>query len=82
MEQECKQIINQLPERETSIRQLWDSDQDFRELCQDYVLCLETLDRWPDGAPPQTPLSKYLSLRRRLELEIELKINNVQPQRN
>ena len=61
------------------IKQLWRDDESFRELAQDYALCLEVLTRWSTKRPPPGQLAEYLSLRRQLELEIAIFIQKAQP---
>ena len=80
MDKDIQQVINQFPDREVHIRQLWAADEDFQDLCLDYALCLDTLTRWSDETVPQTRKVEYVSLRQRLEFEIEMRIRNVQLQ--
>ena len=75
MNEVMQQIINQFPNQAKSIRQLWLADEDFQELCHDYALCLETLSEWLTAATSSVRTAEYHSLCRRLELEIEMKIN-------
>ncbi|WP_420642680.1 hypothetical protein [Candidatus Leptofilum sp.] len=75
MNQAVQQVINHFPSQEERIWQLWQADEDFQEVCHDYTLCLETLSRWAVAATTQQT-QEYLSLRRRLEFEIEMKIEN------
>lgn len=81
MDEDIRQVINQFPGREARIRQSW-ADEDFRDLCRDYALCLDTLLHWSAGAMPDTRKAEYLSLRQQLEFEIEMRIRDVQPQRD
>jgi len=78
MNKDIQQVINQFPEREIRIKQLWAADEDFRDLSQDYALCRETLVHWSAKNAPQTRIAEYLSLCRRLELEIEIKTQMIQ----
>ena len=80
MDEGIRQVINQFPGREAHIRQLWAVDEDFKDLCQDYALCLDTLNRWSREAVPPARNAEYVSLRQRLEFEIEMRIRNVQLQ--
>ena len=73
MDAVIKQVIDQFPDRQTQIRVLWAADEDFRELCQDYTLCLRILDHLAAEKAPQTRLNEYASLGQRLVLEIDLK---------
>jgi hypothetical protein len=82
MDEGIRQVINQFPGREAHIRQLWSADEDFRDLCHDYALCLDILVRWSADAMPNGRKAEYLSLRQRLEFEIEMRIRNVQSQRD
>ena len=79
MDRDIQHVINLFPDREIRIRQLWPGDEDFRELAQDYTLCLETLARLSVEAAAPTQIAEYQSLRRRLELEIEIKTQEIQP---
>jgi hypothetical protein len=80
MDEVIQRIVRQFPEREILIRRLWSSDEDFRDLCQDYTLCLETLAHWSTEATSPTRIAEYLSLCRQLELEIEIKTQKAQPE--
>jgi len=73
MNQAVQQVINRFPGWEDHIRQLWQANEDFQELCHDYDLCLKTLNRW-EAAKQRT--EEYVSLKRRLEFEIEMKMQN------
>jgi hypothetical protein len=80
MDEIIQRIIRQFPDWEILIRQLWDGDEDFRDLCQDYTFCLDTLLHWSAGTIPTARKVEYQSLRQKLEFEIEMKIRSVQPQ--
>jgi hypothetical protein len=79
MDEAIQQVIDQFPDREILISWLWDTDEDFRDLCQDYTLCLSMLAHWSTVAESQTRIAEYVSLRRQLELEIEIRTQKVQP---
>jgi len=67
-----QQVVNQFPDRRILIRRLWATDEDFRDLCQDYTLCLETLAHWTAEAVSPARIGEYLSLCQKLELEIDI----------
>jgi hypothetical protein len=78
MDEAIQQLINQLPVNEDHARQLWVSDEDFRDLCHEYTLCQDTLNRWSNEMVPQVQKAEYVSLRQRLEFEIRMRIRDFQ----
>jgi hypothetical protein len=65
-----QQLIERFPGKEDRIRQLWTSDDDFRELGADYITCLEAQEGWSAESASSARFNAYKSLQRQLELEI------------
>jgi hypothetical protein len=63
------QLIERFPGKETRIRQLWLTDDDFHDLGTDYITCLEAQESCSTVAS-QVRFNEYKSLARQLELEI------------
>lgn len=78
MDEGIQRVINQFSDHEAHIRRLWHTDEDFRDLCHEYALCQDTLVRWSDEMVPQVRKAEYLSLRQRLEFEIEMRLRDFQ----
>jgi hypothetical protein len=65
-----KLVSERLPNVREQASLLFENDEDFRELCDEYRACSETVARMED-APDTTALRKeYAALRLRLEAEL------------
>ncbi|MDS9469813.1 hypothetical protein RGQ15_19835 [Paracoccus sp. MBLB3053] len=65
-------VIERFPQLSTAVRQLFLRDSEFRAICEDFSLALESLHRFearPD-APMRTEVDDYRNLVRELEEEL------------
>lgn len=67
-----QRVIDRFPEFAASIRDCFDVDQSFREMCGDYTETLEALQRWQASDSPQrlARIEEYRELAGALEVEI------------
>lgn len=67
-------VIECFPEHAAAIRDRFDGDQSFREMCGDYAETLQALERWQASSGPQTAarIEEYRELARALETEIAI----------
>ncbi len=67
-----QRVIDRFPELAASIRERFDVDQSFREMCGDYAETLEALQRWQASDSPQRAarIEEYRELAEALEIEI------------
>jgi hypothetical protein len=67
-----QRVIDRFPELAASIRECFDVDQSFREMCGDYTVTLEALQRWQASDSPQrlARIEEYRELAEALEIEI------------
>ena len=63
-----KRVIERFPELEREILHLFETDDVFRELCDEYLACGEAADRL--GASREAMRREYSALRLRLEAEL------------
>jgi hypothetical protein len=72
MDSGITRVIQCFPEHAAWIRERFDRDQSFREMCGDYADALEALQRWQASDSPQkaTRVEEYQELARALEIEI------------
>jgi hypothetical protein len=69
---EVERVIECFPEHAASIRERFQQDQGFREMCGDYVETLQALQRWQMSEDPRKAarIDEYQELARALESEI------------
>ena len=67
-----QRVIDRFPELAASIRECFDVDQSFREMCGDYAETLEALQWWQASDSPQrvARIEEYRELAGALEVEI------------
>jgi hypothetical protein len=67
-----QRVVDRFPELAASIRECFDVDQSFREMCGDYAETLEALQRWQASDSPQrvARIEEYRELAGALEVEI------------
>jgi hypothetical protein len=67
-----QRVIDRFPELAASIRECFDVDQSFREMCGDYAETLEALQWWQASDSPQrvARIKEYRELAGALEVEI------------
>lgn len=65
-------VIECFPEHAAAIRDRFQVDQSFREMCGDYAETLQALERWQASFRPQKAarIEEYRELARALEIEI------------
>lgn len=73
-------VIDRFPRRESLIQPLYQTDQTFRTLCEDYCDCLKSLARWTGRTSEDAPAYQkdYRELLSELEIEIENYVNRSQ----
>lgn len=71
MDKEIKSIVQMFPDFEEKIDFLFQTDQNFRDLCSDHLLCAAMVQDIKDGLIDlPLELEEYEDLRRKLEQEI------------
>jgi hypothetical protein len=67
-----EQVIERFAEHAASIRERFNGDQSFREMCGDYAETLQALQRWQASTDPQRAarVEEYEDLAKALEGEI------------
>ena len=67
-----QRVIDRFPELAAAIRDCFDDDQMFREMCGDYAETLAALQRWQASDSPQrvARIEEYRELAGALEVEI------------
>lgn len=72
MDAGMKRAIERFPDFAAPIQDLFHDDQSFREMCGDYVVALEALQRWQasDGPHKAARIEEYRELVTALENEM------------
>jgi hypothetical protein len=64
-------LIKRLSSVEEQIRQVYEEDEVFRDLCEDYLACTLTVDRMQATGTAGEPIrTEYVALQLRLEGEV------------
>ena len=64
-------VIQRLPKRKAAIRRLFAGNEEFREMCFDYVECLAVIERLGrEGTSAGPRIEQYCELRVNLEQEL------------
>ena len=65
-------IVKRFPLYSESIRQLFQDDNSFQSLCEDYHVCAKALDHWNEATSEEAPdrQQEYATLLKELEDEI------------
>lgn len=65
-------VVERFPESREALRQLFESDQSFQSLCDEYEACLIALRYWRESSLPEAPefRNEFSSLLGELEKEI------------
>ena len=68
----CQKLLSErFPHVQTEAQNLFDRNEAFRELCEEYEACAEALERFEASRPAQDPMRlEYAALRLRLEGEV------------
>jgi len=70
-------IMDKFPAQSDRIKALYKNDPDFKALCADYFLCLNTLHKYQkESGEKQTTIKEYNDLRKDLENELQDSIFN------
>jgi hypothetical protein len=70
-------IKKKFPDQTDRIQELFESDEDFRALCLDYILCVEHLHRFKkEFGEKKLSIEEYRNVRHELEDEISHFISN------
>jgi hypothetical protein len=70
-------VLTRFPGSRSRVRELFRVDDEFRELCSDYVECLLTLRRLRrQGVARDDQIEQYVELRLNLEQELAGKISS------
>ena len=68
---QLRAVKQQFPEQGDRIEQLYESDEDFRALCADYLLCMRhLLEIEKEFTEKKHTIVEYKSIRRELEKEL------------
>lgn len=71
-----KTVISQFPESDEEIQRLYLTSDSFREICQDLVLCLRSIDKMEDKKKKETEYQEeYKQLSDDLRRELCARIN-------
>ena len=71
-----RDVVARLPESEDRIRELFQDDEHFRELCADYVECMKALQQFQKmGTGPDERIEQYTELFVSLEEELSVRIS-------
>lgn len=72
MDSGLQRVIDRFPQLAASIRDRFDDDQSFRDMCHDYAEALEALERWQASDSPRRAarIEEYRELGDELEVEI------------
>lgn len=72
-----KIILDKFPERAKQIDTVYQRDEKFREICEDYYLCKEAIDKIIiSNAQKKKVLNEYKYALKELELELLLYLNS------
>jgi hypothetical protein len=65
-------VAERFPEKREALKRLFDSNQSFQSLCDEYEACLVALRYWRESSLPEAPdfRNEYSSLLSELEEEI------------
>ena len=79
---EVERVIQCFPEHAASIREHFQDDQSFREMCGDYAETLRALQRWQTSEDPRKAarIDEYQELARALENEIAAALHLPSPE--
>jgi len=51
----CISVVERFPEKKEALKTLFESDQSFQSLCEEYEACLAALRYWRDSSLPEAP---------------------------
>lgn len=70
-------VINKFPEKARTLALLFQKHENFREVCEDYYLCKEAIDKIIiSNAQKKKVLNEYKNALKELELELLLYLNS------
>jgi hypothetical protein len=70
-------VLEKFPDRRVKIIELYDKDEEFRILCDDYLTSLRTLEQFRSRAVKSNPFEKeFMDLRNELEKELREILNS------
>ncbi|MGO9018516.1 MAG: hypothetical protein ACLQVJ_09230 [Syntrophobacteraceae bacterium] len=79
----CISVMQRFPERREALKRLFESNQSFQLLCDEYEACLTALRYWRDSSLPEAPdfRNEFSTLLSELEEEILEHLGPGQPRR-
>ena len=71
LDAQLRAVKQKFPEQGDRIEQLYESDEDFRALCADYVLCMRQLvEIEKEFSEKEHSMKEYKNIRKELEREL------------
>ena len=71
LDAQLRAVKQKFPEQGDRIEQLYESDEDFRALCADYVLCIRQLvEIEKEFSEKEHSMKEYKNIRKELEREL------------
>ena len=71
LDAQLRAVKQKFPEQGDRIEQLYESDEDFRALCADYVLCMRQLvEIEKEFSEKEHAMKEYKNIRKELEKEL------------
>ena len=71
LDAQLRAVKQKFPEQGDRIEQLYESDEDFRALCADYVLCIRQLvEIEKEFSEKEHSMKEYKNIRKELEKEL------------
>ena len=71
LDAQLRAVKQKFPEQGDRIEQLYESDEDFRALCADYVLCMRQLvEIEKEFSEKEHAMKEYKNIRKELEREL------------
>ena len=78
LNEQMRLIKKKFPGQSERIEELYETDEDFRMLCSDYILCMQFLQKFQkEFGEKKHSLKEYESMREELEKELQHFIYNV-----
>lgn len=75
------QVLARFPEKVATVRRLYLRDERFRSVCEDYVLCVDSLRRFEDryDASTRPEVTDFRQIQRELEHELRSYLTTAEP---
>jgi hypothetical protein len=74
-------IRERFPDKKQSIDRLLAEDPDFVDLCEDYDICVNTLEHWTNSEEPEAEIrvKEYRTIAQKLEEEVDEALTALKP---